>query len=83
MLALRYSNQNTVNFAYVFLPGEITIIPSDNTADFECESSSDPIPHFVLRKKGSTGQQPLVTLVHGGPHGNMDPTLTAFKYLML
>lgn len=36
-----------------------------------------------MRKKGAADKQPCVVLIHGGPHGASDATLTSFKYLFL
>ena len=72
-----------MTFGYSYLPDPIQLIPSESAGDYECEVLEEPIHHFILRKKGAPDNQPCVVLIHGGPHGASDPTLSSFKYLFL
>lgn len=72
-----------ISIGYTYLPEPITIIPAEKVEGIICVYEMEPIPHFVLRKGNEVEKQPLVVMIHGGPHVSADAGLTPMKYLLL
>jgi hypothetical protein len=67
---------------------KVNIIPPLNCENFKIEEFKDPIHGFLvdsndIDEEFKKEKKPLYVIVHGGPHGYCDPSLTLLKYMLL
>ena len=83
----KMNTHNFNTFFYIHNRSQFNTIPPLHSEEFTLHEYRKPIHAFYLEAKEDPEfkkeKKPLVVLVHGGPHGLVDPSLTLFRYMLL